>query len=81
MSTINPLSEFIGTVEVPEGNGIRYGQDHAFRRGIPAGRYSVYRFGEGAYKLIAPGYGMQRDYGNGALYVSDPANPGFAQLI
>jgi hypothetical protein len=78
---MHPETAFIGTVEVPEGNGIRYGQDHRIHEGIPAGRYSVYRFGANGLKLIAPGYGLTSDYGNGALFVSNPASPVFAQLI
>jgi len=56
------------------GNIIRFGQDHQFYKGIPAGiDFSVSRFNGGAkYVLRAPGYGLlgtPGEYGNGALYV------------
>lgn len=61
----------VGTVKFEPGNGIRYLQDFFFYRGIPAGEYQVFKLGEGAFKLVAPGYGeLGGDYGNGALIVS-----------
>ena len=53
-----------------KGNKIRYGQDHAFREGIPHGvDFHVSRFGDGLYELRAPGYGVLKpgQYGNGSL--------------
>jgi len=77
---MDPASDFLGTVEVPEGNNTEYGQDLGYHRGIPPGRYSVYRFGADAFKLIAPGYGMATDYGNGPLFVRDSEDLVFSQL-
>ena len=55
-------------------NKIRYGQDHAFHRGIPAGvDFKVKPFVQGRFVLTACGYGcLERHsakcYGNGSLY-------------
>jgi hypothetical protein len=81
MNAMYPASDFIGIVEVPEENDFVYSQDFSRWRGIPAGRYSVYRFGADGFKLIAPGYGIAGDYGNGALLMRDSAKEAFAQFI
>ena len=56
-------------------NRIRYGQDHAQKRGIPSKvDFSVEPFGDSMFKLTAFGFGQlepyhKESYGAGCLYV------------
>lgn len=56
------------TIEFPP-NSIQYSQDFHACRGIPSGvEFTLEERGKN-YRLVAPGYGDNNNYGNGAIYV------------
>ncbi len=68
--TIEELKEK-PSLRFPEGNNIGYFMDFAFWRGIPSDR-DFYIVGDAAHDcldLVAPGYGVKGDYGNGSIFV------------
>jgi hypothetical protein len=66
-----------GQLVFPAGNDIPYGQDFAWRRGVPAGRaFTVFAAWQDKVVLRAPGYGEPGQYGNEALYVHKGDIPG-----
>lgn len=50
-------------------NTINYSQDFRSHRGIPSGVKFFIEDTGASCRLIAPGYGDNKDYGNGAIYV------------
>lgn len=72
MSKHEPLfhdGTYLGSFLVGE-NQITFGQDFAWYKGIPPGRWNVFDLTD-MWKLVAPGYGEKGSgYGNGALLVS-----------
>jgi len=54
-----------------KGNQIRYGQDFQFYKGCPVGvKFTAKYVNEKRIQLTAPGFGLIKDYGNGAIYVN-----------
>ncbi len=51
-------------------NQIKYGQDFSWFKGIPSGvEFRLTKKSDGKFVLRGPGYGLQGDYGCGALHV------------
>lgn len=70
-------NQLVGTVTFQPDNGIMYGQDFAYYKGVPDGvTFDVFDVGNG-WRLVAPGYGDLSGgaYGNGALYISKESMP------
>lgn len=60
------------SLQFPKENDIGFFMDFAFFRGIPSDRI-FYVAGDAPHdslNLIAPGYGLRGDYGNGSIFVS-----------
>jgi hypothetical protein len=58
------------TFVFPPHNGVRYGQDLRYHRGVPDGvLFTFDGFAGDRVILVAPGYGG-KPYGDGAIYVS-----------
>jgi hypothetical protein len=61
------------SLRFPEGNEIGFWMDFAYWQGIPSDR-DFYIVGEVAHldrlDLVADGYGLKTNYGNGSIFVS-----------
>lgn len=57
----------------PEGNAARYWMDFAAWEGLPSDRifYHKGNVSHGQLELVARGYGLRDDYGNGSIFI-DP---------
>lgn len=59
------------SITFKKGNQILYGQDFQSHKGCPVGiKFNAKYINEKRIELTAPGFGLSKDYGKGAIYVS-----------
>ena len=63
--------ERLPRIRFPAGNKVGYFQDFTFWREMPSHMdFYIVKIKDDSMKLVAPGYGIKGDYGNGCIFIS-----------
>jgi hypothetical protein len=68
--------ERLPRIRFPAGNKVGYFQDFTFSRAMPSHLdFYIANLKNGSLQLVAPGYGIKGDYGNGCIFINIMEQP------